>query len=65
VVYAPWPTAAASAAAAAGAPVVGGLALLAEQAALQVELMTGRAVPVEVLHRAGKAALAARAAPPA
>lgn len=56
VVYSPWPTAAAAAATAAGAPVVGGLALLVEQAALQVERMTGLPAPVEAMHRAGLAA---------
>jgi shikimate dehydrogenase len=62
VVYSPWPTPLAAAAHAAGAPVVGGLALLVEQAALQVERMTGRAAPVAVMREAGRAALRAREA---
>ena len=62
VVYAPWPTAPARAALAAGAPVVGGLDLLVEQAVRQVELMAGRRPPVAALQAAGRAALAARAA---
>jgi shikimate dehydrogenase len=60
VVYAPWPTALATAWAARGGRVVGGLELLVEQAALQVQLMTGQAPPVEVMRAAGEAALAAR-----
>ena len=51
-IYAPWPTALAEAAAAAGATVVGGLDLLVGQALLQIELMTGRTVPAEVLYAA-------------
>jgi shikimate dehydrogenase len=58
VVYAPWPTPLAQAWQAAGGAVIGGLELLVEQAALQVELMTGQAPPVEVMRRAGYAALA-------
>ena len=42
VVYDPWPTALAAAAAEAGAAVVDGLDLLVGQAVVQVELMTGR-----------------------
>ena len=38
--------------AAAGGVVIGGLDLLVHQAALQVELMTGRTVPVQVLREA-------------
>lgn len=60
VVYDPWPTALARAATAAGATVIGGLDLLVRQAALQVELMTGRPAPVAAMRRAGEAALAAR-----
>jgi shikimate dehydrogenase len=60
VVYDPWPTALARAASAAGATVIGGLDLLVGQAALQVELMTGRAAPVEAMRRAGEAALRRR-----
>ncbi len=62
VLYHPWPTPLASAALAAGAPVVGGLDLLVHQAVLQVELMTGRQPPVHALAEAGRSALAARAA---
>src|SRR5205085_10363794 len=42
VLYAPWPTRLAEAAAIAGSPAVGGLAMLVGQAAEQVQLMTGR-----------------------
>jgi shikimate dehydrogenase len=59
VVYAPWPTPLAQAAAAAGAAVVGGLELLVEQAALQVEAMTGQPAPVEAMRTAGERALSA------
>jgi shikimate dehydrogenase len=52
VLYDPWPTPLAAAWAAAGGTVLGGLDLLVHQAVLQVELMTGAAVPVEVLRRA-------------
>ncbi|UYM04827.1 shikimate dehydrogenase [Solicola gregarius] len=52
VIYDPWPTALASAATVAGLPVVSGLDLLAHQAALQVELMTGRTVPASILRTA-------------
>lgn len=61
VVYAPWPTALGTAAAATGAPVVGGLAMLVGQAAEAVTLMTGRPAPAAVMRRAGELALAARA----
>jgi shikimate dehydrogenase len=57
VVYAPWPTALAQAWSARGGDVIGGLELLVEQAALQVELMTGRTPPVEAMRKAGLAAL--------
>jgi shikimate dehydrogenase len=63
VVYAPWPTGLAVAAATAGARVVGGLAMLVGQAAEQVELMTGRPAPVAAMRAAGEAALAARTKP--
>ena len=43
VVYAPWPTRLATAAAQAGAPVASGASMLLHQAARQVELMTGQA----------------------
>ncbi|MHB1597082.1 MAG: shikimate dehydrogenase [Streptosporangiaceae bacterium] len=61
VVYSPWPTGLARAASAAGAVVVGGFDLLLHQAALQVELMTGRPAPVETMRAAGQAELARRA----
>lgn len=58
VVYAPWPTGAASAVAAAGGRVVGGFPMLLHQAAAQVRLMTGRDdVPVEAMRAAGRAEL--------
>ncbi len=57
VIYAPWPTALAAAAAAAGSGVVGGYAMLLHQAARQVELMTGQAAPVAAMRAAGLAAL--------
>ena len=59
VVYDPWPTALAQAAADRGRTVLNGLDLLVHQAALQVELMTGSTVPVEILYDAGHAALVA------
>jgi Shikimate 5-dehydrogenase len=63
VVYAPWPTAAATAVAEAGGVVIGGLAMLLHQAVRQVELMTGRTdVPVAAMRAAGEAELARRAA---
>lgn len=52
VVYAPWPTPLAVAAAAAGAPVISGLDLLLHQAALQVELMTACSPPPLAAMRA-------------
>jgi shikimate dehydrogenase len=60
VVYSPWPTVLAKAASAAGAMVAGGFAMLLHQAAAQVELMTGKAAPLEAMRAAGEAALAAR-----
>ena len=62
VVYHPWPTALSSAGEQAGCVVVGGFDLLLHQAALQVELMTGRPAPVDAMCRAGRAELARRAA---
>lgn len=52
VVYDPWPTTLAAAASAAGRTVVTGIDLLAHQAALQVDLMTGRPVSVDLLREA-------------
>lgn len=52
VVYDPWPTPLALAAADRFVPVVSGHDLLVHQAVLQVELMTGRAVPPAVLRSA-------------
>ncbi len=57
VVYHPWPTPLADAAAAADGAVVSGLELLVHQAALQVELMTGRPAPLAEMRRAGQAEL--------
>jgi shikimate dehydrogenase len=57
VVYAPFPTRLAAAWSAHGGRVIGGLELLVEQAALQVELMTGRTPPLDVMRAAGAAAL--------
>jgi shikimate dehydrogenase len=59
VVYDPWPTRLAVAAAAAGAAVAGGIELLLHQAAGQVELMTGQPAPLAAMRAAGLAALAA------
>lgn len=52
VVYDPWPTPLAVAAADRFVPVVSGHDLLVHQAVLQVKLMTGRSVPVAVLRHA-------------
>ena len=60
VVYAPWPTALAGSALAAGCPVVSGLTVLLYQAVAQVELMTGQPGPVEPMRTALVAAVAAR-----
>jgi len=57
VVYHPWPTQLADAAAGVGAVVVSGFDLLLHQAALQVELLTGRPAPVEQMRAAGLTAL--------
>ncbi|GAA3553793.1 shikimate dehydrogenase [Microlunatus spumicola] len=59
VVYDPWPTPLAAAAARTGVRVLDGLDLLVAQAVLQVELMTGRRPSPEVLRAAGDDALAA------
>ena len=61
VVYDPWPTPLAQAAMDSGRPLVSGLDLLAHQAVLQVELMTGESVPVDLVRDAGHAELARRA----
>ena len=58
--YDPWPTPLAAAALADGLVLVGGLDLLVHQAALQLELFTGRTAPLEVMRAAGEAALARR-----
>ena len=60
VVYAPWPTAFAGSAQAAGCRVVSGLTVLLYQAVAQVELMTGHPGPVEAMRTALAAAVAAR-----
>jgi shikimate dehydrogenase len=57
VVYAGWPTALARAGEQAGATVISGARLLLHQAARQVELMTGRAAPVEAMRAAMRAAV--------
>jgi shikimate dehydrogenase len=62
VVYHPWPTELAAAAAAAGSVLASGFAMLLHQAAAQVELMTGKPAPVEAMRAAGEAELARRAA---
>jgi shikimate-5-dehydrogenase len=61
VVYHPWPTPLAQAAAAAGSVVVSGYAMLVHQAAAQVELMTGKPAPLEAMRAAGERELARRA----
>jgi shikimate dehydrogenase len=60
VVYHPWPTPLALAAAAAGAIVASGFSMLLHQAAAQVELMTGKPAPLEAMRQAGQAELTAR-----
>lgn len=60
VVYDPWPTP--LAAAAAGRVLVSGLDLLVHQAGLQFELFTGAAGPLDAMRAAGEEALAARRA---
>lgn len=52
VVYADWPTPLARAARARGADVVSGLEMLIGQAAVQVELFTGRPAPLEAMAEA-------------
>lgn len=58
VVYDPWPTRLSVAARAAGLPVVTGLDLLAHQAVLQLLLMTGASVDVDVVRGAALEVLA-------
>jgi shikimate dehydrogenase len=66
VVYHPWPTPLAIAAAQSGVVVVSGFDLLLHQAAGQVELMTGLdPAPLESMRAAGQSELARRAALPA
>jgi shikimate dehydrogenase len=60
-VYHPWPTRLAAAAVTAGAVTVSGFELLLHQAGPQVQLMTGRPAPLEVMRAAGLAELARRA----
>ena len=66
VVYHPWPTPLAIAAAQSGVTVVSGFDLLLHQAARQVELMTGlEPAPLDSMRAAGQSELARRAALPA
>ena len=58
VAYDPWPTRLAASACAVGSVVVGGFELLLQQAARQVELMTGREAPLGEMRAAGLAELA-------
>lgn len=60
VIYDPWPTGLATAAAEANVPFVSGLDLLAHQAAFQVELMTGSPIEASLLREAAMAELSAR-----
>jgi shikimate dehydrogenase len=62
VIYAPWPTALAVAAEAAGCRVASGLDVLLHQAVEQVELMTGRAGPTAAMRAALTAAAGRRGA---
>ena len=62
VVYHPWPTPLAQAAAQAGTIVASGYAMLLHQAAAQVELMTGKPAPLEAMRAAGEQELARRSA---
>jgi shikimate dehydrogenase len=61
VSYHHWPSALGRAAQQAGAVVVDGFELLLQQAALQVELMTGRPAPVAEMRAAGRTELGRRA----
>ena len=58
VLYDPWPTPLARAAAAAGRPLVSGLDLLVHQAGDQFTLMTGEPAPLDAMRRAGERSLA-------
>jgi len=60
VIYQGWPTGLGRLAGAAGAPVVGGLAMLVAQAAEAVRLMTGREPPVAAMREAGERALSSK-----
>ncbi|MGH3826132.1 MAG: shikimate dehydrogenase [Pseudonocardiaceae bacterium] len=60
VVYAPWPTALAASAIAAGCRTVSGLAVLLHQAVAQVELMTGHRAPIAAMRAALDAAVRSR-----
>lgn len=60
VIYDPWPTPIGLAAHAAGLPTVSGLDLLAHQAVLQIELMTGGRVSPQLLRKAALAELERR-----
>ena len=60
VVYDPWPSHLVSAAEEVGLPVVTGLDLLAHQAALQVELMTGDPISAQLLRDAALSELTSR-----
>jgi shikimate dehydrogenase len=63
VVYSPWPTPLAQAAAKTGAAVAGGFDLLLHQAARQFELMTGiEPAPLQAMRAAGQSELTRRAA---
>ena len=61
VVYDPWPTPFARAAQDSGRDLVAGLDLLAQQAVLQVQLMTGQSVGADLLRAAGRDELERRA----
>ena len=58
-IYDPWPTVLATTAQQAGCTVISGGDLLIGQALLQIELMTGRSVPAELLYAALPAELSA------
>ncbi|MGH3852407.1 MAG: shikimate dehydrogenase [Pseudonocardiaceae bacterium] len=60
VVYAPWPTALAASAVAAGCRTVSGLAVLLHQAVAQVELMTGHRAPIAAMRAALDSAVRSR-----